>query len=155
VPLWFGLLAPAGTPREIVHLLAAAVKRGAHFTPTCRKTSRPGAEPVGSTPEEFRRMLKDEVARWAEVVKISGARRGVAGSALLDRAGGGDGKTEDPRGHAVAGGNGAPPISGSTSAPVVESSAKVETPASPGSRLHRGTYQKGHRECAAPAHGEG
>jgi tripartite-type tricarboxylate transporter receptor subunit TctC len=33
-----------------------------------------GAEPVGNTPEEFQAMLKDEVARWAEVVKISGAR---------------------------------------------------------------------------------
>jgi tripartite-type tricarboxylate transporter receptor subunit TctC len=33
-----------------------------------------GAEAVGNTPEEFQAMLKDEVARWAEVVKISGAR---------------------------------------------------------------------------------
>jgi len=33
-----------------------------------------GAEPVGSTPEEFSKLLREEVARWAEVVKISGAR---------------------------------------------------------------------------------
>jgi tripartite-type tricarboxylate transporter receptor subunit TctC len=33
-----------------------------------------GADPVGSTPEEFSRLLREEVARWAEVVKVSGAR---------------------------------------------------------------------------------
>jgi tripartite-type tricarboxylate transporter receptor subunit TctC len=33
-----------------------------------------GAEPVGNTPEEFQARLKEEVARWAEVVKTSGAR---------------------------------------------------------------------------------
>ena len=33
-----------------------------------------GAVPVGNTPEEFAKMLREEVARWAEVVKISGAR---------------------------------------------------------------------------------
>ncbi len=33
-----------------------------------------GAEPVGSTPEEFGKLLKEEVVKWAEVVKVSGAR---------------------------------------------------------------------------------
>ena len=74
VPLWFGLLAPAGTPGEIVQALAAAVKRGAHSPDMQKKLLDQGAEPVGSTPEEFQAMLKEEVARWAEVVKISGAR---------------------------------------------------------------------------------
>src|SRR5258706_472481 len=74
VPLWFGLLAPAGTPREIVHALAAAVKKGALSPDMQKRLLEQGAEPVGSTPEEFQAMLKDEVARWAEVVKTSGAR---------------------------------------------------------------------------------
>ena len=74
VPLWFGLLAPAGTPNEIVHALAGAVKRGANSPDMQKKLLDQGAEPVGNTPEEFQAMLKDEVARWAEVVKISGAR---------------------------------------------------------------------------------
>ena len=74
VPLWFGLLAPAGTPREIVQALAAAVKKGAHSPDMQKRLLEQGAEPVGSTPEEFQAMLKEEVARWAEVVKISGAR---------------------------------------------------------------------------------
>jgi tripartite-type tricarboxylate transporter receptor subunit TctC len=74
VPLWFGLLAPAGTPGDIVHALAAAVKKGANTPDMQKKLLDQGAEPVGNTPEEFQAMLKDEVARWAEVVKISGAR---------------------------------------------------------------------------------
>ena len=74
VPLWFGLLAPAGTPPELVHTLAAAVAKGAHSPDMQKKLLDQGAEPVGNTPEEFQAMLKEEVARWAEVVKISGAR---------------------------------------------------------------------------------
>jgi tripartite-type tricarboxylate transporter receptor subunit TctC len=74
VALWFGLLAPAGTPSEIVHALAGAVAKGAHSLDMQKKLLDQGAEPVGNTPEEFQAMLKEEVARWAEVVKISGAR---------------------------------------------------------------------------------
>ena len=74
VPLWFGLLAPAATPREIVNTLAAAVVKAAHSPDTRKRLLEQGAEPVGSTPEEFSAMLKEEVARWAEVVRISGAR---------------------------------------------------------------------------------
>ena len=64
------------TPRDIVRALADAVTKA-------RELARHGAsgsstrapEPVGNTPEEFaRRCCKDEVARWAEVVRISGAR---------------------------------------------------------------------------------
>ncbi|TMH81160.1 MAG: tripartite tricarboxylate transporter substrate binding protein [Betaproteobacteria bacterium] len=74
VPLWFGLLAPAATPREIVRALAAAVAKAANSPGTRKRLLEQGAEPVGNTPEEFQAMLKEEVARWAEVVKISGAR---------------------------------------------------------------------------------
>jgi tripartite-type tricarboxylate transporter receptor subunit TctC len=74
VPLWFGLLAPAATPQDIVHILAAAVAKGAHSPDMQKRLLDQGAEPVGNTPEEFQAMLKDEVTRWAEVVKVSGAR---------------------------------------------------------------------------------
>jgi tripartite-type tricarboxylate transporter receptor subunit TctC len=74
VPLWFGMLAPAATPREIVRTLAAAVATAAHSPDTRKRLLEQGAEPVGNTPEEFDRQLREEVARWAEVVKVSGAR---------------------------------------------------------------------------------
>jgi len=74
VPLWFGMLAPAATPRETVNTLAAAVIKAAKSPDTRKRLLVQGAEAVGSTPEEFSAMLKEEVARWAEVVRISGAR---------------------------------------------------------------------------------
>jgi tripartite-type tricarboxylate transporter receptor subunit TctC len=74
VPLWYGLLAPSATPGEIVHALAAAVEKAAHSPDMEKKLLDQGAEPVGNTPEEFQAALKQEVARWAEVVKTSGAR---------------------------------------------------------------------------------
>src|SRR5712664_3471834 len=74
VPLWFGLLAPAATPREIVQTLAAAVAKAANSPDTRKRLLEQGAEAVGNTPEEFDRQLREEVARWAEVVRISGAR---------------------------------------------------------------------------------
>ncbi len=74
VPLWFGLLAPAATPRDIVAALAAAVARAAPSPEIRKKLVEQGADPVGSSPEEFDRQLRDDVARWIEVVKVSGAR---------------------------------------------------------------------------------
>src|SRR2546421_4007522 len=74
VPLWFGLLAPAATPREIVRILSAAVAKAASSAELRKRLLEQGADPVGNTPEEFDRQLREEVARWAEVVKVSGAR---------------------------------------------------------------------------------
>ena len=74
VPLWFGMLAPAATPREIVAVLAAGVARAARDPDSRKRLEEQGAEPVGSTPEEFSALLREEVAKWAEVVKVSGAK---------------------------------------------------------------------------------
>ncbi len=74
VVVWYGVLAPAGTPREIVQKLADGIVRATRDTDVRRRMLEQGAEPVGSTPEEFSKLLREEVARWAEVVKISGAR---------------------------------------------------------------------------------
>jgi tripartite-type tricarboxylate transporter receptor subunit TctC len=74
VPLWFGMLAPTGTPREAVATLAAGVARAAKDPDMRKKLEEQGGEPVGSTPEEFAALLREEVAKWAEVVKVSGAK---------------------------------------------------------------------------------
>jgi tripartite-type tricarboxylate transporter receptor subunit TctC len=74
VPLWFGLLAPAGTPREIVATLASGVQRAAKDPELRKRLEEQGGEPVGSTPEEFSRLLREELTKWAEVVKVSGAK---------------------------------------------------------------------------------
>ncbi len=74
VPLWFGMLAPAATRREVVRALAAGVAKAANSPDVHKRLLEQGAEPVGNTPEEFDRLLRGDVARWAEVVKVSGAR---------------------------------------------------------------------------------
>lgn len=74
VPLWFGLLAPAGTPREVIATLAAGVQRAAKDPEMRKRLEEQGGEPVGSTPEEFAALLREEVTKWAEVVKVSGAK---------------------------------------------------------------------------------
>ena len=74
VVVWYGVLAPAATPRDIVGKLAEAIGRAARSPDTRQRLLDQGAEPVGSTPEEFGKLLREEVTKWAEVVKISGAR---------------------------------------------------------------------------------
>ena len=74
VPLWFGMLAPAGTPRDVVQTLASGVAKAARSPDLRQKLVEQGADPVGNSPEEFERQLRDEVARWVEVVKVSGAK---------------------------------------------------------------------------------
>ncbi len=74
VPVWYALLAPAGTPRAIVQLLNAATARAARSPGLAQKFVEQGTEPVGNSPEEFQRQLREDVARWAEVVRVSGAR---------------------------------------------------------------------------------
>jgi tripartite-type tricarboxylate transporter receptor subunit TctC len=74
VPLWFGMLAPAATPRETIAVLAAGVARVARDPDMRKRLEEQGAEPVGNSPEEFDRLLREEVGKWAEVVKVSGAR---------------------------------------------------------------------------------
>ena len=73
VPLWFGLLAPAATPRDVIVTLAAGVARAAKDPEMRKRLEEQGGEPVGGTPEEFAALLREEVAKWAEVVKVSGA----------------------------------------------------------------------------------
>ncbi len=72
--LWYGVLAPAGTPKDIVAKLAAAVNKAAHAADIKQRLLDQGAEPVGNTPEEFGAMLKDEVAKWSAVVRAAGIK---------------------------------------------------------------------------------
>jgi tripartite-type tricarboxylate transporter receptor subunit TctC len=74
VDVWYGVLAPAATPPEIVNKLAQLIARAAHATDVRQRLLELGAEPVGNTPAEFSRQLRAEVATWAEVVKASGAK---------------------------------------------------------------------------------
>jgi len=74
VVVWYGVFAPAATPREVVNKLAETISRAARSPDLQQKLLDLGAEPVGNTADEFARLFREEVARWAEVVKVSGAR---------------------------------------------------------------------------------
>ena len=74
VVVWYGVLAPAATPREIIVRLADAIAKAAHSPDIRQRLVEQGAEPMGNTPEEFSRQLRQEVGTWAAVVKASGAK---------------------------------------------------------------------------------
>ena len=64
VLVWYGVLAPAATPREIINRLAQLIARAAHSPDVRQRLLEQGAEPVGSTAEEFSRQLHAEVGTW-------------------------------------------------------------------------------------------
>jgi tripartite-type tricarboxylate transporter receptor subunit TctC len=70
---WFGLLGPAGLPREIAEKVQGEVARVLQVPEIRAKLVTQGADPVGSTPEEFAAYIRAETAKWAKVVKASGA----------------------------------------------------------------------------------
>ncbi|MBI0536080.1 tripartite tricarboxylate transporter substrate binding protein [Roseomonas sp. KE2513] len=70
---WFGILGPAGTPREVVERVSADAAAAVRRPDIERQMIEQGADPVGSTPEEFGAFLDKEIARWATVVRLSGA----------------------------------------------------------------------------------
>jgi len=71
---WFGLAAPAGTPKEIVQRLNAEFNKALQ-TPDLRvKYQEQGARVLTGTPESFSRLIHDDRLRWGKIVKDSGAR---------------------------------------------------------------------------------
>lgn len=71
---WYGMVAPAGTPREIVATLHAAALKAMAAPAVRDRLEKQGAELVGSTPAQFRALLEREFALWSKVVKDSGAK---------------------------------------------------------------------------------
>ncbi len=73
---WFGILAPAGTPKEIVNALNAEIGKALAAPDVREKLAVQGAEPRTSTPQEFSAYIQAEIARLAPVVKQSGVKGG-------------------------------------------------------------------------------
>ena len=71
---WFGLLAPAGTPRDVVARLNAEFNKALQNPELRRRLGDEGADAVGGTPEQFAALIRDEIPRWGRVVRESGAR---------------------------------------------------------------------------------
>jgi tripartite-type tricarboxylate transporter receptor subunit TctC len=71
---WFGLLAPAGTPPDIIHRVQQEVAKSLNTPAIKEKLLAQGAIPSGNTPAEFARLIDSEIRKWAQVVKASGAK---------------------------------------------------------------------------------
>lgn len=74
VTAWFGLLAPAATPPEIITRLSAEIQKGFRTPQMRERFSSLGADPVGNSPEQFAVFLKAEMAKWAKLVKAAGIK---------------------------------------------------------------------------------
>lgn len=71
---WFGVLAPAATPPQIIAKLNAAIVKSLRIREMQERLAAEGTEPVGNTPEQFAQTVRNDIAKWAKVVKASGAR---------------------------------------------------------------------------------
>ena len=70
----FGVLAPAGTPREVVSRLNAEINRAVKLPDMQERFAQQGAIPATGTPEEYAAFTRSEIVKWAKVVKDSGAK---------------------------------------------------------------------------------
>ncbi|HKQ29204.1 MAG TPA: tripartite tricarboxylate transporter substrate binding protein [Burkholderiales bacterium] len=69
-----GLVAPAGTPKELVRRISDDVGKAVRSSDLTERMTQLGMEPVGSSPEQFEALVRSEIEKWARVVKISGAK---------------------------------------------------------------------------------
>jgi tripartite-type tricarboxylate transporter receptor subunit TctC len=69
VSVWFGVLAPAATPREIVERLNGILVKALQSPDVRERLSSQGAEPIGDTPADFTAVMKRDLVKWAKVVK--------------------------------------------------------------------------------------
>lgn len=70
---WYGLLAPAGTPKAIVHQLNAEVAKALESKEVQERLAGVGCEPYKTSPDQFVGLIKSDLPRWAAIVKSSGA----------------------------------------------------------------------------------
>ena len=74
IDTWWGLVAPAGTPPEVINRLNAAFTEALRTPETQQRFAQLMAEPVPTTPEQFGQFMARERARYEQVVKCSGAK---------------------------------------------------------------------------------
>ena len=71
---WFGLMAPAGTPMEVVRQINADVRELLSSKEVIDKLAAQGAEPLVTSPDQFVSIVKADISKWSAVVKASGAK---------------------------------------------------------------------------------
>ncbi|MGH8617583.1 MAG: tripartite tricarboxylate transporter substrate binding protein [Burkholderiales bacterium] len=74
VSAWYGLLAPAGTPKPIIDKINREVKATLGTPDILQRLAADGSEPVGGSPDEFREFIRTEIAKWGKAVRAAGAK---------------------------------------------------------------------------------
>jgi tripartite-type tricarboxylate transporter receptor subunit TctC len=69
-----GIVAPGGTPRDLVHKISADINTALRAPDLRKRMAEVGMEPAGDTPEEFDAFIRSEIAKWAPVVKAAGLK---------------------------------------------------------------------------------
>jgi len=72
--IWLGLMAPAGTPRPVLEQLNAEVTKIIQAPDVKEAWAKQGAQPMGMSIDQFDKFLRQEIVKWAKVVKVSGAK---------------------------------------------------------------------------------
>jgi tripartite-type tricarboxylate transporter receptor subunit TctC len=72
---WYGVLAPAGTPAAVVNRLQAEIVRAVKAPEVQAAMANEGADPVGSSADEFAAFIRSEIAKWTQVVKTAGIQQ--------------------------------------------------------------------------------
>lgn len=71
---WYGLMTTAGTPAEIINRLSAQAAKAMQSPEVLKRFASEGIDAVGSTPEAFGKVIREDIVKWAEVVRMSGAK---------------------------------------------------------------------------------
>ncbi|MBM3359537.1 MAG: tripartite tricarboxylate transporter substrate binding protein [Betaproteobacteria bacterium] len=74
LPTWYGVLAPAGTPRDVVAKLSAEISRSLALADVKERLLREGADPAPGSPEQFAQFIQTEVAKYAMIIREAGVR---------------------------------------------------------------------------------
>jgi len=74
VTTWYGVLAPAGTPRNLINRLNGELVKIMHAPELREKLAATGTEPLTSTPEEFSAYIRKEIAKWGDVIRKAGVK---------------------------------------------------------------------------------
>jgi tripartite-type tricarboxylate transporter receptor subunit TctC len=72
--IWLGFMAPAGTPRAVVERLNAEITKATGAAEMKEAWAKQGAVAMSMSPDEFARFMREDIEKWARVVKVSGAQ---------------------------------------------------------------------------------
>ena len=74
VLIWYGVVAPAGTPKDVIVRLNREIVKAMNTPDVRDKFAQQGVDPAASTPEEFAEFIRTEVARWGKVIRTAGIK---------------------------------------------------------------------------------